>query len=1054
LGVFKLYKVFAAGFLLAGFSSLGFAQLANTTSLVGTVTDSAGAPMAGVTVKAVNEGTNDTYTVQTGSQGDYTIQFIKIGRYNVTATQSGFQTITKSGVVIDYNQTVRSDFALQIGQVSQNIVVTDSAPPIATDEASVKEVIPQHAVVDLPLNGRDPLQLAATAPGVLPGQKSANGVPPGEDFIAAGTREIQNSVSLDGIAIMNNLITTVPFHPSPDAIQEFEVQSGTYSAQYGGYLGAHLNLITKSGTNDLHGAIYEFFRNDVLDAKNFFQSASSDKPPLRQNQFGVQLNGPIVVPKFYNGRNKTFWMFDYEGLRQIKGVTSLATVLTPQMRTGDFSQYGTQLKSVNGLTFPGNQIPQTALSPQSQALLQYMPLPNLPGITNNLEATYPNNDRFNEAIGRLDQNIGEKTRLFFRYAWANELFLTGAATVANETSVPVETANWVGGWTQTLTPNMVNDIRVGRQHLTTNALNYWYVNNLATAGTDLGIPGFNGDTLFNNPGIPYINNTGFLPLGNAATNWFQYDTTWQGTDSFTYTHGPHTLIFGAELRKLITSRAAVNSAQGQFNISGQFTGYAPADFLLGYAQSSQAPGPQVRNQVAEWRDGFFVVDNWKATQKLTLNLGFRYELPTVPYTVNGYARILNRSQTALIPDTIPDPGFEFIDPTHKDFAPRVGFAYRVTEKTVLRGGYGIYYNPNQTNSFTFLSVNPPLGTVTTYNSTTAQPGVLVSFANPFAGAARQSALSNTSIYTPNPDLPTPYMNQWSFDLQQGLWANAALDIQYLGSHSTHLDRNFYNNTPAPGPGSVNSRRPNPLFGDIRTIQNDVNSNYQGLSISLRQRVTHGFTILSSYTWSHALDVTTDSNNGGYSQDPYNWRADYANSSWDVRHRFVASFNYALPFFASATNGFVRQALGGWQTNGIVNLQTGFPFNVVASGDPANTGRSNERPNLVGVPSSNCGRDHLTGCIDATAFANPVLAYGNAGRNLLYGPGLYNIDFSAFKNFPIKERLNLQFRSEFFNLFNTPALSNPNATLGTTQFGTITTTKHDNREIQFALKLLF
>jgi hypothetical protein len=383
----------------------------------------------------------------------------------------------------------------------------------------------------------------------------------------------------------------------------------------------------------------------------------------------------------------------------------------------------------------------------------------------------------------------------------------------------------------------------------------------------------------------------------------------------------------------------------------------------------------------------------------------------------------------------------------------VGLAYRVTDKTVIRAGYGIYYNPNQTNSFTFLSVNPPLGTVTTYNSTTNQPGVLVSFANPFAGAARQAPLSNTTIYTPNPDLPTPYMNQWSFDIQQGVWASGALDIQYLGSHSTHLDRNYYNNTPAPGPGSVNSRRPNPLFGDIRTIQNDVDANYNGLSVSLRQRMSHGVQLLASYTWAHALDVTGDSNNGGYPQNPYNWKADYANSSWDVRHRFVASFNYSLPFFASS-RGFVRQTLGGWQTNGIITLQTGFPFNVTTSTDVANTGRSNERPNLVGAARANCGRDHLTGCIDATAFALPVFAYGNAGRNLLYGPGLYNINFSAFKNFNLTERTALQFRSEFFNLFNTPALSNPNATFGTSQFGTITTTKQDNRQIQFALKLLF
>jgi outer membrane receptor protein involved in Fe transport len=543
-----------------------------------------------------------------------------------------------------------------------------------------------------------------------------------------------------------------------------------------------------------------------------------------------------------------------------------------------------------------------------------------------------------------------------------------------------------------------------------------------------------------------------MTLGNGASNWFQFDTTWQGTDSFTYTHGAHTLIVGAELRKLITSRSAVNNANGNFNFTGAYTGDARADFMLGLPLSNTTPSPEIRNQVAEWRDGFFVVDNWRASKKLTANLGLRYELPTVPYTVNGYATILNAQQTALIPPNPPVPGFEFINPNHKDFAPRIGLAYRLTDNTVIRAGYGIYYNPNQTNTFTFLSANPPFGATVSCNSSQTTP--LISLNNPTPGSACGTA-KIFNIITPNINLPTPYMNQWSFGVQRGLWSSAALDIQYLGSHSTHLDRSFYNNTPyVPGPGTVASRRPNQLFGDIRTIQNDEMANYNGLSIELRQRLSHGMTALVSYTWSHNLDVSTDSNGGGFPQNPYDWRSDYGNSNWDVRHRFVASFTYAIPGFAKASNRFVKTTLGGWQTNGIVTLQTGFPFNVTVSGDPANTGRSNERPNLIGTPSSNCGDGHLTNCISTAAFATPVYAYGNAGRNLLYGPGLYNIDFSLFKNFRIMERSSLQFRSEFFNLFNTPAFSNPNATLGAANFGTITSTKHDNREIQFALKLMF
>ncbi len=1056
LGDLQLPTIFSVFLCIIFPGSLVFAQLANTTSLTGTVTDAAGASVAGVAITAVNVNTNDTYKTVTNGDGNYTVEFIKIGKYTVTAVQAGFQTLVKNDIVVDSNQTVRTDFALQIGQVSQQVVVSATTPPLSTDDASVREVVSEHSIAELPLNGRDPLRLATLSPGVLPGQKASNGIPPGEDFIAAGTREIQNSISLDGIATMNNLITTSPFHPSPDAIQEMEVQSGNYSAQYGAYLGAHLNLITKSGTNDIHGAAWEFFRNNVLDARNFFLSPSVPKAPLRQNQFGVEVGGPVWLPKVYNGRNKTFFMFDYEALRLRKQANGLDTVLTPLMRQGIFTESPT-LKSVNGVAFAGNIIPASMISPQAVKLLQYMPLPNQAGsktssglgLSNNYAAVYPNNDSFNQFVGRLDQNIGEKIRLFFRYANNDETYLTGSTGPYNGTYLPVVTQNWVVGYTQTITPNMVNDIRVGRQHLTTNALNYWATNNLTNAGTSLGIPGFTGDTAYSDPGIPTISDSGFMSLGNGGTNWLQFDTTWQGTDSFTYTHGAHTIIGGAEIRKLITSRSATNNPNGNFNFTGLYTGNAAADFMLGYVQSDTTAGPEIRNEVAEWRDGFFVVDNWQATKKLTLNLGLRYELPTVPYTVNGYATILNAAQTALIPSTIPSAGFKFIDPNHKDFAPRFGLAYRATEKTVIRAGFGIYYNPNQTNSFTFLSSNPPFSAVITCTATLAAP---ITFANPSPTSACGTA-NIFNIITPNPHLPSPYMNQWTFGVQQGLWASAALDVQYIGSHTLHLDRSYYNNTPLPGPGTVASRRPNPLFGDIRTIQNDEISNYEGVSVELRQRFSHGITALASYTWSHDLDVSTDSNGGGYPQNPYNWRGDYGNANWDVRHRFVASFTYALPFLLKSQNALLRQTLGGWQTNGIVTLQSGFPFNVTSPGDPANTGRSSERPNVTGAVYDNCGNGNLANCI-STNFAVAQYAYGNFGRNVLFGPGLYDVDFSAFKNFALKERTTLQFRSEFFNILNTPAFSNPNATITNSNFGTITSTKSDNRQIQFALKLLF
>ncbi len=1039
---------------VAALLSIGaYAQIATTTALVGTVTDSTGKVVPGAVVTAVNKGTQDTYNTMTNEMGYYSIQFVRIGTYNITVKHPGFQTFNVSGTTVNTNQVVRNDVVLQIGEVVQTVTVEGASAAIKTDDASVSEIITSRDVADLPLNGRDPLRLAVITPGTMPGLKGANGVPPGEDFIGAGTREIQNSISLDGISIVNNLITTTPTRPAVDAVQEVEVQTGTYSAQYGAYMGVHLNVITKSGTNALHGSVAEFLRNDKLDARPYFLQPTAQKSPLRQNQFGFELDGPVVIPHLYDGRNKTFFMASYEGLRQIRQSAVLGSVLTPQMWQGDFSQTTALVRDpANGnAPFPGNMIPLERLSPAALALRQYYPAPNLAGISNNIAVSTPNNNNTDQTVDRIDQNIGESVRVFFRYQYQTMDLLAGSVNPTSASSGPAKPHNYTIGYTHTLTPSLVNDMRFGKQYLDTSTLNYFYVNNLIGAGANLGIPGFDGDVRFNNAGLPDFNVSGFTGWGNAGTNWFQNDTTWQGSDQISWTKGAHTIMAGLEFRKLITGRAAVNSPRGTFTFNGQFTGYAPADFLLGLPQTDTTPGPEVNGIAAEWRDGFFVLDKWQVSRKLTLNVGLRYELPTVPYSVNGYHTLLNPEQTALIPANPPVPGFKFINPNHNDWAPRFGLAYRLSEKTVLRAGYGIYYNPNQTNSFTFLNTNPPFSPVITYTSLPTTPTLSLVDPTPL-GSAKTPPPPN--VITDNPNLPSAYMNQWSFGIDRQLWRGGGLEVQYLGSHSLHLDRSYYNNTPLPGPGAVDPRRPNPLFTVIRTIQNDEIANYNGLSFVVRQRMSHGLQFLGSYTWSHTLDVSTDSNGGGAPMDPYNWRGDYGNSNWDVRHRAVASFVYDIPFFHTP-NRFLKGALGSWQMNGMLTLQSGMPFTVTIPTDTANTGVGNQRPDLIATPTSSCGGGNLVGCISPNAYAMPALyTYGNAGRNLLAGPGLFNLDYSLFKNFPLAERFRLQFRAEFFNFFNHPNFSNPSATFGTGSFGNITTTSTENRDIQFGLKLSF
>ena len=1038
------------------------AQVANNTSLVGTVTDANGVVM-GAKVTAVNAGTNDTYSATTDEQGNYSITFVREGTYSITTEQVGFRKSVQNGILVENNRTVRTDIRLDVGSVSQSVVVNAAVPPISTDEATLAETINSRSVVDLPLNGRDTLKLAATTSNVIIGPKSSQtSVPPGEDFIGAGQREITNSLTLDGITIMNNLITVTHVVPSADAVEEVQVQNGNYTAQYGSYMGVHVNLASKSGTNGLHGALFEFVRNDMFDTHSFFDSSGSPKKPLHVNQFGLQAGGPVYLPKLYDGRNKTFFTASYEGLRQIKSPSQLGITLTQAMRGGDFSSLCTRGFGPSGLCndpppspqihnpttqspYPGNIIPSDQLSSVAQALLQYYPLPNIAG-TNTFSGPVVSNVSTNQTLERIDQNFGDKIRLFVRYDWQNTTIFGGSITPTGGSYGPANNRNMAIGYTHILTPSLVNDFRFGRNHLMTNNLNYWTVNGLLNAGTQLGIPNFTGDTTFHNPGIPDVTVSGFMTLGNAGANWYQDDTTWHGYDQVSYRRGSHNVMAGVEIRKLITGRAAANNPRGLFNFTGSRSGNAAADFMLGTPQNDITPIQEFKGVVAEWRDGFFVLDNWQVNSKLTLNYGLRYELPTVPYSVNGNARILNPQQTALIPATVPTPGFQFLNPSHDNWAPRLGFAYRVTSKTVVRGGGGFYYNPNQTNSFTLATTNPPFGVTTTFNNSAATP---LSFASPTPG----SGTTLLSVFTENPDLPTPRMYQWNLGVSRELWKNSGFELQYLGSHSLHLDRSYFNNTPQPGPGSVDPRRPNQLWGQIRTIQNDEIANYHGLTTIFRQRMDRGLQVLASYTWSHSIDVSTDSNGGGAPMDAFNWRRDYGNANWDIRHRFVTSFVYDLP----SVNGpnVVRWMLGHWQANGIFTAQTGIPFNVLISPDQANIGRGNQRPNVVGTPSANCGSGHLVRCIDSSAFAMPApFTFGNAGRNILVGPGLVDADFSVLKDFPVKERLKFQFRAEMFNIFNHPNFGNPNTTWNTGSFGNITQTTTDNRDIQFGVKLVF
>jgi len=1034
-----------------------WAQLASQTALVGTVTDSDGLAVPGAQVVAVNAGTRDTYEATTNAEGYYNIQFVRAGTYEISVTLTGFQTSRVTGIEVATNQVARTNVVMKVGALNESITVIGSSPIIDTDSARISETIGKRAVSELPLNGRNVWSLASTTPGVISAPTSDIGL----SFRGAGQREIQNSLSLDGINSSSNLLAATSMRPIADAVTEVQVQTGSTSAEYGSYLGVHINIVTKSGTNDFHGALFHFIQDDALDSRGYFENRDNPKNPRKRNQGGFQADGPLVIPGLYNGRNKTFFMGAYEGVRADALSATFVSVPTALMRQGNFSEVSTAIRNpFTGQPYPGNIIPSSQLSPIALKLLQYYPATNRAGLANNVQADAASKDVIDQVLFRVDQNLGNKVRLYGRYNWYDTYNTNIGAIPITGITQPRVNKNTLFTYTQTLRPNLYNDFRIGYHRIDFDTLNYFNVNGIPTAGADLGIPGFNGDVRYNNAGIPSINVSNFNGLGAGGTNWYQFDTTFQMANVSAYSRGSHNVRFGFDLRRLATGRRAANDARGRFDFTGDITGYSVADFMLGLPRTVITPTDQLQGHVGGWRNGFFVNDVWQASRNLTLSLGLRYELNTPVQTYAGFASMLAEDQLTLIPTSFPAVGFKFTNPNYKDIAPRLGATYRLGDKTVVRAGFGIYYNPNQMNSFTFLTNNPPLAPVSTFTNDLVNP--TLSLASPLgvAGAVTPDVIS------PTRDLPNARKDQWSFDVQRELSRSTALDLQYVGSNTSHLDRSFFNNTPQPGAGAVNPRRPTSRYGSRRIIQNDLIADYDAVSVILRKRMSFGLQADAHYTWSRTRDMATHSNGGGQTMDNYDIWADYGPSNWDIPHRFVASYIYDVPFLKDSSQPILKYAVAGWQVGGVTTIQSGTPVNITLSTDRANIGINGlQRPNLVGAaPSLNCQPNtagttpvaqlELINCFDPAAFALPAqFTFGNAPRNLLRGPKSVITDLSMMKNIPIGARMRAQIRAEVFNLFNTVNYNNPNASFGAAAFGRITSAGA-MRQVQLGAKIMF
>ena len=1042
--------------LCVSMAASAWAQLAEQTGLLGTVRDSGGGVIPGASVTAVNVETQDTYETVTNEQGQYNIPNVRIGRYSVTISVQGFKTFQATGIQVAGNQVVRRDAVLQVGELNETITVAARTAVLATDRAALSQTIDDRAVSDLPLASRNVWALASTTPGVLAGSTSDIGF----SFRGAGQRNIQNNMTLDGISSSSNLLAMTSMRPIQDAVEEVQVQTGSTSAEYGSFLGVHVNVVTKSGTNQFHGSAYEYFQNQALNERDYFENRALPKNPSERNQYGAVLDGPVLIPGLYDGRNRTFFMGAWEGIRQEEQTSPIVSVPTERMRRGDFSEIATPIRNpFTRQPFAGNIIPQSMLSPIALELLQYYPLPNMPGTASNYQGPALDTDKHDQVLFRVDQNLGTRVRLSLRYNWLDSYeVLAPSAIEIQPVWQPRVNKNWLGSYTHSLRSNLHNDFRIGYHRMDVDTLNYFWVNGIKGAGSELGIPGFNADVQFDNHGIPNFGVTAFSGLGQGGTNWHQYDTTFQLSNVISYVRGSHNIRAGFDARRMATWRQSGNQPRGEFNFNGDMSGYSMADFMLGVPRSVVTIASMVTAHVGNWRNGFFVNDVWQPTDKMTLSLGLRYELNTVAKTFAGFASELNEDFTRIIPSSnpadYPVPGFKLHEPNHGDVAPRLGATYRLSERTVIRGGWGIYFNPNQMNTFTFLTNNPPLAPRFTYNNdpnnatlTLAQPTGVATTAGP------------PDITTPNRHLPNAWKNQWSLDVQQELWPSTVLEVQYLASRTKNLDRSFFINTPRPGAGAIQSRRPNPNFGSIRVIENDLIANYDSLAFVLRRRMTNGLSLNAHYTWSKTRDMAEHSNGGGAIVNDFDIWSDYSPASWDVPHRFVLSGIYELPFFRESENLLLRGLLGGWQVSGVATFQSGTPLNVTIQGDRANVGRAPQRPDvLTDDVALNCQPNPsglgLVNCLDPAAFALPAqFTFGNAPRNMVRGLGFSKTDLALSKSFNVAGRTRLTVLAQMFNVFNEINWGAPNTTFGAANFGRVTSAS-PMRQMELGLKMTF
>jgi hypothetical protein len=1087
------HTCFRASLLFCALSLICSTQSAlaqvTTGRIAGAVTDSSGSSLPDVAVTVTQVDTATSTTVNTDAAGEYIATNLKIGRYTVSFQKQGFQRSVQSNVDVGIGQVVRVDAALKVGVVTQTVEVTGAPPLLQTETSALGTIETEKRIVDLPLNGRNFFKLAFLGPGANEGATGTSAGAGSTDnnrvgiaLSVNGLRIFDNNFLLDGLDNNEFGNGTVVIQPPPDSIQEFRVEENSMNAEFGRG-GAMVNIVLRSGTNQLHGSAWEFLRNNKLDARNFFATSQLG---FQRNQYGGQVGGPIVKDKMF-----IFGSIQRSDIREEQPFIS--TVPTQLMRTGNFSELSPQPQLINPFTGllinPANPAVITGsplITTVGQNIVGLFPLPNLPGTNNGTLNNFIFNGKykFDETAfeGRFDYNISSNDRFFAHYAIATPVAtnpsnfpnVTGGLGSGTSSTLDDRVQSVAGDWTHIFNPGLLNDLRAGFIRYRDNTLPLDFGSN---AGNKVGIPNANHPESANSSGLTKIQISNYQALGDSL--WVPetiVENVYQLADTLSWTHGKHSLKFGADFRRQQRNFFQQTAPSGWLQFNGQYTTNSVADTLLGvpnFAEQDHLFG--IVDPTRYWDLSEFVQDDIRVTPNLTLNLGLRYEIssPAGGPTVGNFDL-----KTATV-NTSSHGGVGF-DKT--DWAPRLGFAWTVRPNTVVRSGAGIFYAP-EGNIFDDLGLNPPALAVfsqTFASSQTPAPNagqlafpatfLPVDPNNPTGTVRSTGSAQNFNNFSSGSIRRIPRIYEWNLTVEQQFAQNWAFRVGYVGTRSSNLfdhessnfnqplqplDSNF--NGP---PGTVcpgNFGRP---YYNIRPCLTTIfpldvarlSMTYHALQTSVEHRFSGGFNVLAAYTFAKSLGTADGNVNQCGIQNAHNIAAERGPVTPDFRHRLSVSYVYELPYgkgkhFGSDASGVTQAVVGGWQVAGVTTVRSGEAFDATLGGDLTNTGAFPSRPDIIhdpqdfsfGVPvqaalgCSNPGHQTRDCWFNQAAFVAPQLApgqqfahlFGDAGRAILRGPDQVNFDFSAYKTFQLGERFGLVFRAEFFNLFNHPNFQIPN-----------------------------